>query len=52
MDMGNTLKDSRPPYEVDGPYIDAPDWPWRVAGWLVNAIIVLLFVLAWASRGA
>jgi hypothetical protein len=52
MDTGNTLKDERPPYEVDGPYIAAPDWPWSAAGWVLSALLVLLFFLAWTSGGA
>ena len=37
-------------YEVDGPYINAPDWPWSAAGWVMAAMIVVLFVLAALNR--
>jgi hypothetical protein len=33
--------------EVDSPYINAPVWPWSVAGWAFAALFVLLFVIAW-----
>ena len=37
-----------PTPEFYGPYIDAPLWPWLLAGWALGSAIVLLFVLAWA----
>jgi hypothetical protein len=42
-----TMADSRTKgYEFDSPYIDAPVWPWSVAGWSLAALLVALFVLA------
>ena len=35
------------PSEVEGPYINAPVWPWFAAGWFLGAICVLMFVIAW-----
>ena len=35
------------PSELQGPYINAPVWPWFAAGWFVGAICVLMFVIAW-----
>ena len=32
--------------ELESPYIDAPVWPWSVAGWSLAAGFVVLF--AWA----
>jgi hypothetical protein len=46
-----THGDNRPSYEVDGPYINLPDWPWSVAGWLLAAATVVLFILAGVNRG-
>jgi hypothetical protein len=37
----------RPAYEVDSPYINAPSWPWALAGWTVSALHVVFFVVAW-----
>jgi hypothetical protein len=37
----------RPSYEVDSPYINAPTWPWLVAGWAVSTLHVLFFLAAW-----
>jgi hypothetical protein len=37
----------RPPYEIDSPYINAPNWPWALAGWTVSALHVMFFVAAW-----
>ena len=42
----------RPPYEIDSPYINAPNWPWALAGWTVSALHVLFFVSAWVFRSA
>ena len=52
MDTENTGQhvDDRPSYEVDGPYLNAPDWPWSAAGWVLAAVIVVLFVLAELNR--
>jgi hypothetical protein len=38
----------RPSYEVDSPFINAPSWPWAVAGWTISALHVLFFLAAWA----
>ena len=35
--------------DVYGPYIDAPVWPWSVAGWSVAVLCVLLALVAWLS---
>jgi hypothetical protein len=35
------------PFEVYGPYINAPVWPWTVAGWTMAAIFLLLFLITW-----
>ena len=32
--------------ELYGPYLHAPVWPWFLAGWVVGALFVLMFVLA------
>ena len=32
--------------ELYGPYLNAPVWPWRVAGWIVSALFALMFVIA------
>jgi hypothetical protein len=52
MDADNARKqiDIRPSYEMDGPYINAPDWPWSAAGWVLAAMIVVLFVVAELNR--
>ncbi len=42
----------RPSYEIDSPYINAPDWPWTLVGWTVSALHVLFFVSAWVFRSA
>jgi hypothetical protein len=34
------------PHELHGPYLRAPVWPWFVAGWIIGALFVLMFVLA------
>ncbi len=34
--------------EVYGPHINAPVWPWFVAGWVVCALFVVMFLLAWS----
>jgi hypothetical protein len=36
----------RPP-EVQGPYINAPVWPWFAAGWSLGVLCVLMFIVAW-----
>jgi len=47
------MKDTdRPSYEVDSPYINAPSWPWAVAGWAVSALHLVFFVVAWITRSA
>jgi hypothetical protein len=35
-----------PRAELDGPYINAPVWPWLTAGWLMAATYVLSIVVA------
>jgi hypothetical protein len=37
----------RPSYEVDSPYINAPTWPWMVAGWAFSTLHILFFLAAW-----
>jgi hypothetical protein len=37
----------RPSYEIDSPYINAPNWPWTVAGVAVSALHALFFLVAW-----
>ena len=32
--------------EIYGPYLNAPVWPWHVAGWIVSAVFALMFVIA------
>ena len=34
------------PPDLYGPYLNAPVWPWHVAGWIVSALFVLMFVIA------
>jgi hypothetical protein len=34
-------------YERDGPYINAPNWPWLVAGWIVAALFVVCALVAY-----
>ena len=36
-----------PPSELQGRYINAPAWPWFAAGWIVGALLMLLFFVAW-----
>jgi hypothetical protein len=33
--------------EIHGRYIHAPVWPWLAAGWMLGALFVLLFLVAW-----
>jgi hypothetical protein len=33
--------------EYDSPYIDAPVWPWSLAGWLIAGTLILLALVAW-----
>ena len=43
-----TGEPARPrPSELQGPYINAPVWPWFAAGWFLGAICDLMFVVAW-----
>ena len=32
--------------ELHVPYLNAPLWPWHVAGWIVSALLALMFVIA------
>jgi hypothetical protein len=32
--------------ELYGPYLNAPVWPWHVAGWIASALLALWFVIA------
>jgi hypothetical protein len=34
--------------ERDSRYINAPVWPWSLAGWLIAAMTILMFVAAWS----
>jgi hypothetical protein len=34
--------------ERDSRYINAPVWPWSVAGWSLAAMFILFFVAAWS----
>jgi hypothetical protein len=43
--MAGDLPDA-PPYELHGPYLHAPAWPWFAAGWVIGALFVLMFVFA------
>lgn len=36
-----------PPNEVYGPHINAPVWPWTVAGWTLAVVFMLLFLITW-----
>lgn len=42
---GDATPDAHP-HELHGPYLHAPVWPWFVAGWIIGALFVLMFVLA------
>ena len=44
--VSETLAEA-PPSELQGRYINAPAWPWFAAGWIVGALVVLLFLVAW-----
>ena len=35
--------------EVYGPYIDAPVWPWSLAGWSLATLYLLLTFASWLS---
>jgi hypothetical protein len=43
--IGDPASDAHP-YELHGPYLHAPVWPWFVAGWVIGALFVLMFVFA------
>jgi hypothetical protein len=34
------------PHELHGPYLHAPVWPWFLAGWIIGALFVLMFVFS------
>jgi hypothetical protein len=36
-----------PSNEFYGPYINAPVWPWTVAGWTLAVVFMLLFLMTW-----
>jgi len=36
------------PYDLHGRYLNAPVWPWFAAGWVVGALFVVLFLVAWS----
>lgn len=39
-------------YEYHSPHVDAPVWPWSLAGHAVATLWLLLLVLAWlGARG-
>lgn len=40
------LRSDEPLVEVDSPHINAPAWPWLVAGGILGAMFVVLFILA------
>jgi hypothetical protein len=40
----------RPSYERDSPYINAPIWPWALAGWTISALHLFLFLAAWMQQ--
>ena len=40
----------RPSYEVDSPRINAPSWPWTLAGLTVSALHALFFLASWIQR--
>ena len=49
--MVSVKKDTdRPPYEVDSPHINAPNWPWALAGWTISSLHLLFFLAAWMHR--
>ena len=35
------------PNELYGPYINAPVWPWTVAGWGLALFFMLMFLITW-----
>jgi hypothetical protein len=43
--VGDASPEPRP-HELYGPYLHAPVWPWFVAGWVIGALFVLMFVFA------
>jgi len=36
--------------ELYGPYLNAPVWPWYVAGWIASGLLALWFVIACVLR--
>ena len=42
-----TQKPDTPAYEHDSPYINAPVWPWSLAGYSTAALWLLLLLFAW-----
>ena len=41
-----------PAYERDSPYINAPNWPWSLAGCVLSALHLLFFLIAWMQQAA
>jgi hypothetical protein len=33
-------------YDLDSPFMNAPVWPWALAGWILAAFFLVLFVVA------
>ena len=38
--------ENKPPNVRWSPHVDAPVWPWLLAGWLLAVLFMLLFILA------
>ena len=36
-----------PSNEFYGPHVNAPVWPWTVAGWTLAVVFMLLFLITW-----
>jgi hypothetical protein len=34
--------------ERDSRYINAPVWPWSLAGWVIVAMVFVMFIVAWS----
>jgi hypothetical protein len=44
--LAGDMPPHEPPLELHGPYLYAPVWPWFLAGWIIGALFVLMFVFA------